>query len=107
MMQMSVHYNFSAGTSAEQKRPSKVSSLDSWQDATPRHGRKHQHHVKQQIFSAPVGCAQSPSGAECTIKPHAELFGLVERPGYEGTDSLHSALAQLLVRVRLLRLPKP
>ena len=39
-----------------------------------------------------------------TIKPHAELFGLVKRPRHKCADSIHSALAQLPVRVRPLRL---
>ena len=38
------------------------------------------------------------------LKPHAKLFGLVKRPCYECADSVNSALAQLVVCVRIFRL---
>ena len=65
---------------------------------------KHELHVKQQMFLLLWAVLDLRQVLNATIKPHAELFGLVKRPRYKCADSIHSALAQLAVRVRLLRL---
>ena len=70
-------------------------------DPTPC--REHKHHLKQQMFLLLWAMLTLCQVLNATLKPHAELFGLVKRPHYECADIVHSALAKLLVRVRLLR----
>ena len=60
--------------------------------------------MKQQMFLLLWAVLNLRQVLNATVKPKTGLFGLVKRPRYECADSIHAALAQLLVRMRLLRL---